>query len=183
MPLFDLRQDSRTLDPLAPFKVLAVMCHPNDRLQREKMMGTIQQETGEEKPRRRPFTSREFFEEVRRLSRRGAVAGGLLMTILQLQASGYKPSLNRAIPLVTASLPRWVQPQSPYWSKDRSEHLTQPRRRWSPPELPCLARGKVLVSEATRCRATGSASVERSKRSLRGMAQDQTHPPLLQAAA
>jgi len=35
MPRFDLRQDDGTLDPLAPSKVLTVMCHPNNRIQRE----------------------------------------------------------------------------------------------------------------------------------------------------
>jgi hypothetical protein len=54
MPLFDLRQDDGTLDPLAPFNVLAVMSHPNDRIRREKMLGIVQQETGKGKP---PTTS------------------------------------------------------------------------------------------------------------------------------
>ena len=118
MPLLDLRQDDGTLDSLAPFKVLAVMCHPNDRIRREKMLGTIQQETGEGKPRRRPLTSKEFFSEVQRVDTRAAVAGGLLLTMLQLQASDYEPSLNRAIPLVSALLPKWEQPLAPHWSKD-----------------------------------------------------------------
>ena len=30
MPRFDLREDEDTLEPLAPFQVLAVMCYPND---------------------------------------------------------------------------------------------------------------------------------------------------------
>src|SRR5262245_56461771 len=118
MPLFDLRQNDGTLDPLAPFKVLAVMCHPSDRIRREKMLGTIQQETAEGKPRRRPLTSGEFFSEVQRVDTRAAVAGGLLLTMLQLQASNDEPSLNRAIPLVSALLPKWEQPLGPYWSKD-----------------------------------------------------------------
>ena len=53
MPRFDLRQDDGTLHPLAPFKVLAVMCHPIDRIRREKMLGTIEKETGVARPRRR----------------------------------------------------------------------------------------------------------------------------------
>jgi hypothetical protein len=118
MPLFDLRQNDGTLNPLAPFKVLAVMCHPNARIRREKMLGTIQQEIGERRPRRRPLTSGEFFSEVQRIDTRAAVAGGLLLTMLQLQASNYEPSLNRAIPLVSALLPKWEQPLGPDWSKD-----------------------------------------------------------------
>jgi hypothetical protein len=46
MPRFDLRQNNGTLDPLASFKALAVMCHPHNRVQREKMLGNIQLETG-----------------------------------------------------------------------------------------------------------------------------------------
>jgi hypothetical protein len=52
MPRFDLRQNDGTLHPLAPFKVLAVMCHPKNRIQREKMLGNIQQETGVSRFRR-----------------------------------------------------------------------------------------------------------------------------------
>jgi hypothetical protein len=67
MPRFDLCQKDGTLDPLAPFKVLTVMCCPNNRIRREKMLGTIQKETKEGKPRRRPLTSPEF------LTRSGAL--------------------------------------------------------------------------------------------------------------
>jgi hypothetical protein len=45
MPCFDVRQDDGTLDPLASFKVLAVMCSPHDRVLREKMLGNVQKET------------------------------------------------------------------------------------------------------------------------------------------
>src|SRR5262245_10678378 len=118
MPLFDLRQDDGTLDPLAPFKVLTVMCHPNNRIQREKMLGNIQQETGQGKPRRRPLTSKAFFGEVRRVDTRASVAGGLLLTMLQLQMSDYNPTMNHAIKLVRPLLPKWEQPVAPYWSRD-----------------------------------------------------------------
>jgi hypothetical protein len=118
MPRFDLRKDDETLDPLAPFKVLAVMCHPNDRFQREKMLGTIQKETEEGQPRRRPLTSEEFIHKVRRVDTRAAIADGLLLAMIQLNSNGYRPSLNQAIPLVAALLPKWEQPEGPYWSKD-----------------------------------------------------------------
>ena len=94
------------------------MCHPNNRIQREKMLGSIQQETGQGKPRRRPLTSEEFIDEVRRVGTRAGVAGGLLLTMVQLQSSDCNPSLNHAIPLVAALLPKWKQPEGPYWSKD-----------------------------------------------------------------
>jgi len=118
MPIFDLRQDDGTLDPLAPFKVLTVMCHPNDRIQRERMLGRIQKETGKGKARRRTLTSEEFIDEVRRVDTRAGVAGGLLLTMVQFQSSDHNPSLNNAIPLVVASLPKWRQPEGPYWSRD-----------------------------------------------------------------
>jgi hypothetical protein len=117
MPHFDLRQDDGTLDPLADFKVLTVMCHPNNRIRRERMLGAIQKETGVARPRREPVTAEAFMQEVRLTSRRAAVAGSLLLTMLQLHDSGRRASLNQAIPLVTALLPKWQQPQSPYWSK------------------------------------------------------------------
>jgi hypothetical protein len=118
MPIFDLRQSDRTLDPLASFKVLTVMCHPNDRVQRERMLGTIQQETRKGQPRRRPLTSDEFMDEVRRADTKAGVAGALLLTMGQLQLSDYNPSLNNAIPLVVAQLPTWKQPEGPHWSRD-----------------------------------------------------------------
>jgi hypothetical protein len=117
MPRFDLRQDDGTLDPLAPFKVLAVMCHPTNRIQREKMLGSIQKETGQGRPRRRPLTSQEFMAEVRRVDRRAAIAGSLLLTMIQLHCNGERASLNQAILLAAAFLPTWQQPQGPYWSK------------------------------------------------------------------
>jgi hypothetical protein len=96
MPLFDLRQNDGRLDPLAPFKVLTVMCHPNDRIQRERMLAGIQKETGEGKPRRRPLASNEFMDEVRCADTRAGVAGGLLLTMVQLQSSDHNASLNNA---------------------------------------------------------------------------------------
>jgi hypothetical protein len=118
MPRFDLRQDDETLDPLASFKVLTVMCHPNKSLQREKMLGNILKGTGEGEPRRRPLTSEEFMAEVQRTDKRGAIAGGLLLAMMQLRSNGFGASLNQAIPLVAALLPSWTQPQGPYWSKE-----------------------------------------------------------------
>jgi len=117
MPRFDLRQDDGTLDPLASFKVLAVMCGPHDRVLREKMLGSVQKESRVGQPRRRPATRQAFWDEIRRADRRAAVAGGLLLTILQLHSNGYRPSLNLAIPLVSALLPTWKQPEGPHWSK------------------------------------------------------------------
>jgi hypothetical protein len=118
MPHFDLRNKNGKIDSLAPFKVLAVMCHPTNRLRRERMLAHVQKETGQGQPRRRPLSSEEFKAEVRRITRRASVAGGLLLTMIQLHANGYRGSLNQALPLVAALLPKWQQPGGPYWSKD-----------------------------------------------------------------
>ena len=72
MPHFDLRQDDGTLDPLASFKVLAVMCHPNNRIQQGKRCW----QTSKKKPGREhlavdPLTSEEFIAEVRRTDKEG----------------------------------------------------------------------------------------------------------------
>jgi hypothetical protein len=117
MPRFDLRLDEK-LDSLATFKVLAVMCQPTNRVRREQMLATVQSETGVEPNRRRGLTNDEFYREVELTSARAGVAGGLLLTLLQLHLNGYRPSLNRAIPLVRALLPVWEQPSAPYWSKE-----------------------------------------------------------------
>jgi hypothetical protein len=121
MPRFDLRGDDGKLDPLAPFKVLTVMCHPDNRIQRERMLGNVQKETGVGKPRRHALVSKEFIAEVRSADRRAAVAGGLLLTMIQLHRNGERASLNQAILLTAAYLPTWQQPQGPYWSK--TSHL------------------------------------------------------------
>ena len=140
MPRFDLRQNDGTLDPLAPFKVLAVMCHPNNRIRREKMLGSIQKETGVGRSRRRPLTREAFMMEVRRTDKRAAVAGGLLLTMLQLHDNGHRASLNQAIPLVAALLPKWQQPQSALLVEDLSS-------RASPPEQSHHAAGLQSISE------------------------------------
>lgn len=103
------------MDPLAAFKVLAVMCHPDDRARREAMLAAVQEETGEGTPRRRSISSERFLTEVNLTSARATVAGGLLLTRLQLFHNGYEPSLNRSIPLVSALLPEWVQEIGPFW--------------------------------------------------------------------
>ncbi len=118
MPRFNLRQDHETFKPLAPFQVLAVMCHPASLLSRERMLAHVQRGTGQGQPRRRPFSSEEFLAEIRRISPRASVAGGLLLTMIQLDANGYHGSLNQALPLVAVLLPKWQQPEGRSWSRD-----------------------------------------------------------------
>jgi len=118
MPLFDLRQDDETLDPLSTFKVLAVMCHPKSLKRREEMLALLHSETGHGRPRRSSLTEEAFQREVKLTSPRGVVAGWVLLTRLQLHQKNLSYSLNQALPLVSALLPKWKQPEGYDWSRD-----------------------------------------------------------------
>jgi len=129
MPRFDLRQDEESLKPLAAFQVLAVMCRPMDRIKRERMMGDIEATSGMAAPRRRPFSSEEFRREVRLSALKAGVAGGLLLTRLQLHLNGYRFSLARAMPLAKALLPAWELQYGGTWPKDASTRQWPHSRR------------------------------------------------------
>jgi len=118
MPRFDIRKNDTTLDDLAPFKVLAVMCHPTDLERREEMLALLHTQTGHGNPRQRAVTEDAFHRDVKLWSPRGVVAGGLLLTRLQLHANNRNCSLNQALPLVSATLPKWKQPEGYDWSAD-----------------------------------------------------------------
>jgi len=118
MPRFDLRKNKTAFDPLAPFKVLAVMCHPNERVPRERMLALVQSQTGAGHARRRRMLSNEFYADVKLHSARAGVASGLLLTMLQLHNEGLTPSLNKALPLAVAALPEWDNFSAAYWSQD-----------------------------------------------------------------
>ncbi len=79
MPTIDLRDQSRGLQPLAPFKVLAVMCHPSDRTMRQRMLALLHRETGVGTPRRAGLSNEEFYKEVETRKNRGILAGALLL--------------------------------------------------------------------------------------------------------
>ena len=127
MPTFDPRDQSGGLHALAPFKVLAVMCQPNDRRMRERMLASIQRETGVGILRASGLSDDGFLREVQLRGNRAGLAGGLLLTLLQLQENGLRHSLNRVIPLITPLLERWEQPVAPVWTRD-----SQPMRMPSP---------------------------------------------------
>ena len=113
-----------------PSKVLAVMCHPNSRVGRERMLGNIQKETGTGKPRRKPLSSEEFRAEVRRVGRRAGLSlVGLVLTLIQLNANGYGGSLNQALPLIADLLPKWQNPSRvPYSVQDLSLRASSPQQ-------------------------------------------------------
>jgi hypothetical protein len=109
MPAFSLRE-GEVLHPLAPFKVLAVMCHPEDRAGREAMAASIARETGAGNMRRQPLNNKEFMAEVGRISGRAGLVGTLLLTRLQLfegdpvrglpQRAVYPPSTGKSAPVM-----------------------------------------------------------------------------------
>jgi hypothetical protein len=110
VPKFNLR-DGEVLTPLAAYKVLAVMCHPDNVTQRERMIGYVRVNSDVGGPtRRRPLSKVEFDSDVHTFPRKAVVAGSLLLTKLQLSLNGHPFSLNRTIPLVRALLPKWIHP-------------------------------------------------------------------------
>ena len=130
MPTFDLRDQSGGLHPLAPFKVLAVMCHPTDRKMRERMLAPVQRETAARRARGKGLSHDQILREVQLRGNRAVLAGGLLLTLLQLRENGFHHSLNRAIPLITPLLDRWEQPAAGAWSPDcHVAHRPHSRRK------------------------------------------------------
>lgn len=128
MPKFSLSSGS-ALDPLAPFKVLAVMCHPTDRARREAMTATITKQSGIGNMRRAPLDDDKFMAEVGKVSRRAGLVGTLLLTRLQLFEHGQQWSLNEAIPLVKPWLPKWEHPfgADPAEAVDRHTPTSRPK--------------------------------------------------------
>jgi hypothetical protein len=119
MPVFDLSRNGG-LDAYAPFKVLAVMCHPKDVAARERMVGLIERETGKT-PRRQPLSNEEFEREFAYHRSRAVIAGATLLTQLQLSSNGHNHDLNLTFRLVSALQPRWEQSASFSWS--RTAHI------------------------------------------------------------
>lgn len=129
MPIFDLRQNEDSFKSLAPFQVLSVMCYPNDRVRRERMIAHIQAGTGGVTPRRQPLSGEEYRSEVRLAALRGNVAGSLLLSRLQLHLCGRHFSLDRAMRLARSLLPGWQQPSGGSWPRDASLHQWPHSRR------------------------------------------------------
>ena len=130
MPRLDLKSPDGGLHPLAPFKVLAVMCHPADPTMRQSMLARLHRETGVGTPRRAGLQNEEFLKQVTLRKNRGILAGALLLTVLQLRENGIRPSLNRAIALVQSQLDKWQQPDAPDWTPDvHVAHIPHSRRK------------------------------------------------------
>jgi hypothetical protein len=131
MPIFDLRDKSelQNLDPLAVFKALAIMCYPRDAHRRERMLGTIQKETGVNKPRRSPLKNETFQRELGLHNVRGTQTGSLMLILIQLRLHGYEPSLRLAIKLQRDTLlPEWKNAMATSWGVDSHlDHLPRSR--------------------------------------------------------
>ncbi len=131
MPIFDLRdsKDPEKLDTIAVFKLRSVMVFPEDFIEREKFMAMILSETGVGKPRRSAFSQDEAVEKEKIQSRRGAEAGFLVLTCIQLHQNGRVPSFNNAVKIARHALPNWTGIyQSKFHNVDHSRHLPRARR-------------------------------------------------------
>ena len=130
MPTCNLACDSDRIDPLASFRVLAVMCHPGDVRARERMLATIQVGTGIGQKRRAGFGKEAFYRDARNQWRRAFLAGGLLLTLIQLQENGIRSSLNLSIRQIQPLLEPWNRREGFEWSADcHISHLPTSRRK------------------------------------------------------
>ncbi len=124
--MLDLRTPDGNLDALAPFRILAAMCHPEDVTARQHMLNLLKSETGAGAVRGKKTTSAEFLDQVRGCD--GRLAGALLLNLLQLDGNGRRPSLNDAIRMVQSLLDSWETPNGPEWrSFDWTGHLSRRR--------------------------------------------------------
>ncbi|MBT3703684.1 MAG: hypothetical protein HN725_08850 [Alphaproteobacteria bacterium] len=132
MPYRDLRTADGTLDPLAPFIVLALMCFPRteDKQHREQMLSTIRLQTGVGKPRVRTITEDGFFREVDKHAAHAAISGSLLMTCIQHHKLGENHSLEVAIDLARTLPDRW-EPVYGFETveDDKPAHMPHSRRK------------------------------------------------------
>ena len=122
MRKINLVDRSGCLSPLAPFVVLSVMCHPTNRSAQRRMRTLIEGQT-RDKPTKRPrLTDDEFVRQVElSASRGGAIAGGLLLNMIQLHLRQPPASVNQAIKMLLYLLPRWEQPKAAEWHEQQRE--------------------------------------------------------------
>jgi hypothetical protein len=132
MPTRDLRSNDGSLDPLAPFMVLALMCNPRseDKPDRDHMLSTIRADTGVGKPRVGTFTDEAFLVEVAKHASHAAICGFLLMTCIQRHELGEKSNLETAIELARSLPERWeVTYGSDTVDPDKPPHMPHSRRK------------------------------------------------------
>ena len=112
MLTMDLGDGKGGLHPLAPFKVLIVMCYPAPGMhkQREQMLGCIQRETAIVPT---PSTPADICCLWRccGATLKGMVAGSMLLYMLQLRGNGKAADVGTALNYVITQLPLWKQPE------------------------------------------------------------------------
>ncbi len=113
MRSMNLRGPDGSLDPLAALKVLAVMCHPEDRRAQLRMLPGIGYQ---------PYSDLDsasddsFVREVCRHAQFGGLAGQALHTLIQLRRGGHGTSINNVIKIMRASPEAWHEPpKGPRW--------------------------------------------------------------------
>ena len=102
-----MRGDATRLKPLAHFSVLSYMLHPGDAKSREQFMAKIAEETGEISPRRAPLSHEEAIRNLHLHRNKGAQAGFITLTQIQLHRENSNSSLNNAIKIIQEAQPDW----------------------------------------------------------------------------
>ena len=105
MPVVVVRTRDGHWHPLAPFKILAVMCHPHSLELRKRMLSLVEAETDVGPARRAKPDSNAFQDEVQRAKVRAISIGDLMLYLIQLHAHERPATINRALKLVKAPYP------------------------------------------------------------------------------
>ncbi len=114
MPRADFRIKGDALDPLAPVKVLAVMCHPSDARGREVILRRIPEKITVSRYQRAQGYSdepwfREIWAEFRKHRQSGALAGALALALGQQSIAGRSGMADFVMQLATSIAVEWIQ--------------------------------------------------------------------------
>ncbi len=94
MPRLDIRIEGDSLHPLAPFKVLSVMCHPRDRKAQNRMTALLEAQTRVGPASRPRIDEDEYWKHLNAaLHSGGNISGALLLNFLQLWGNQRRPLL------------------------------------------------------------------------------------------
>ena len=121
MPRADFRLKGDRLDPLAPVKALAVMCHPVDARGREAILrrpvATITVPRHQDVPEHfDDVLPHELWAEFREHRRLGALAGALTLSLAQLSAFGRSGEKGTVLALASTLAAEWEEatwPEAP----------------------------------------------------------------------
>jgi hypothetical protein len=114
--------------PHAVFLVLAAMCSPQKTARSAYFFRTIRRQIA--RGISCPKENARLWRELELASPRGAIAGSILLHLIQLSQNRAHPTLENAIRLVRPQLRPWFQEMAPYWHRDlHLGHSPTPRRR------------------------------------------------------